>query len=154
MWPFLITAALVLAADLLSKLWITSNLAEGEALWRAGIFAIVRIPRNSGAIFGLFQDQSLILTIVAFIGIGLLLLYMLVIRHQFSLLDSLPARLALGLVLGGTIGNLIDRLRFGGVTDFISIGWWPVFNVADMALTTGIILFAFLILFLYRAEPE
>lgn len=154
MWPFLITATLVLAADQLSKLWITSNLAEGEALWRAGALAIVRIPRNSGAIFGLFQDQSLILTIVAFIGIGLLLLYMLVIRHRFSLLDSLSARLALGLVLGGTIGNLIDRLRFGGVTDFISIGWWPVFNIADMALTTGIILFVFFAFLLSRAEPE
>jgi len=154
MWPFFLTAFLVLTADQLSKLWITSNLREGQVLWQAGILQIIRIPRNSGAVFGLFQDQSLILTIVAFIGIGFLLFYALVIRPRYALLGSLPARIALGLVLGGTIGNLIDRLRFGGVTDFISIGWWPVFNVADMSITTGVILFAFLVLRSAGAEPD
>ena len=154
MWSFFLTALLVVVADQLSKFWIRSNLLEGQSLFEAGFFKIARIPPNSGAAFGLFQDQSFALTIVAFIGIGLLLVYAFIIRRQFSPLGSLTARLALGLVLGGTIGNLIDRLRFGGVTDFISIGWWPVFNVADPAIVVGVILFAYFLLRIAQAEKH
>ena len=60
------------------------------------------------------------------------------------------SRSALGLVLGGTIGNLIDRLRFGYVTDFISISIWPAFNLADSAVVAGAIMFAYSLLFLSR----
>jgi signal peptidase II len=154
MWSFFLTASLVVVADQLSKLWITTNLHEGQVLFEAGIFQIVRIPRNSGAAFGLFQDQSFVLTIVAFVGIALLLVYAFIIRPRFSPLGSRLARLALGLVLGGTIGNLIDRLRFGGVTDFVSIGWWPVFNVADPAIVAGTILFAYLMLRMAGTEKQ
>jgi signal peptidase II len=154
MWSFFLTALLVVAADQLSKFWIRSNLLEGQSLFEAGFFKIARIPPNSGAAFGLFRDQSFALTIVAFVGIGLLLVYAFIIRRQFSPLGSLTARLALGLVLGGTIGNLIDRLRFGGVTDFISIGWWPVFNLADPAIIAGTILFAYFLLRIAQAEKH
>jgi len=154
MWSFFLTASLVVVADQLSKFWIRSNLLEGQSLFEAGFFKIARIPPNSGAAFGLFQDQSFILTIVAFVGIAIILVYAFIIRRRFSPLGSLTARLALGLVLGGTIGNLIDRLRFGGVTDFISIGWWPVFNVADPAIVAGVILFAYFLLRIAQAEKH
>jgi len=83
---------------------------------------------------------------VAILGASLLLVYALVIHHRFSPPDNLLAWMVLGLILGGIIGNLIDRLRFGGVTDFISIGWWPAFNIADSAVVVGVILFAYSLL--------
>jgi len=146
---FLITL-LVVVADQLSKLWIRSNLAVGESLPEAGFFQLTHI-QNTGAVFGLFQDQSFALTIVAIVGIAFLLVYAFIIYPRFFPLDNLLGKSALGLILGGTIGNLIDRLRFGGVTDFISIGWWPAFNIADSAIVVGAILFAYSLLLLARA---
>ena len=61
------------------------------------------------------------------------------------------SRLALGLVLGGTVGNLIDRLCFGYVTDFIDVGIWPAFNVADSAITVGVLIFVYSLFPLFKA---
>ena len=107
-----------------------------------GFFRITHV-HNTGAAFGLFQGHSFTLTIVASAGIAVILLCALFLYRRFPILDSMPSRLALGLILGGTIGNLIDRLRFGYVTDFIDIGIWPTFNIADSAITVGAILFAY-----------
>jgi len=150
MWSFFFTALGVVVADQLSKLWIRSNLLEGQSLFEAGLFRIIRFPPNPGAAFGLFQDYSFVLTIVAIVGIAFLLVYALIIRPTFLSLDSLLTRTALGLILGGIIGNLIDRLRFGGVIDFISLGWWPAFNIADSAIVVGVIIFAYSLLFLAK----
>ncbi len=148
---FFLIALLVVVADQLSKLWIRSNLLVGQSLFEVGIFQIVRLPPNTGAAFGLFQDQSFALAIVAIVGIALLLVCALIIYPRFFPSDNLLGKSALGLILGGTIGNLIDRLRFGGVTDFISIGIWPAFNIADSAIVVGAILFAYSLLLLARA---
>jgi signal peptidase II len=152
MWSFFLTALGVVVADQLSKLGIRSSLLEGQSLFEAGFFRIVRIPPNTGAAFGLFQGQSFILTVLSIVGAGLLLAYIFVIRPRFLPLDSLLTGTTLGLILGGIIGNLIDRLWFGGVTDFISIGWWPAFNIADSALVVGVILFAYSMLRLAKAK--
>jgi signal peptidase II len=140
----------VVVADQLTKLWIRSSLLEGQSLFEAGPFKIARFPPNTGAAFGLFQDRSFVLAIVAIFGIAFLLVYAFIIRRRFPPLDNLLGWSALGLILGGIIGNLIDRLRFGGVTDFISIGWWPAFNIADSAVVVGAILVAYSLLFLAR----
>jgi signal peptidase II len=155
MWSFFLTAFLVVVADQLSKLWIRSY-PEGDTIFQAGFFRIIHI-HNTGAVFGLFQGQSFILTIIAFIGVAVLLLYVRLFNRRSSLLGNMPGRIAIGLVLGGAIGNLIDRLRYllhqvGGVTDFISVGWWPAFNVADSATVVGVILFAYSLLFLVKKQ--
>jgi len=162
---FSLTALLIVVADQLSKLWIRSY-SEGQLIFEAGFFRITHI-HNTGAAFGLFQGQNFSLTIVAFIGIVLVLLYVFLVPRSFPILDTKLSKLALGLVLGGIIGNLVDRLRFvfdstagnlverlhlGYVTDFIDIGIWPTFNVADSAITVGIILFAYYLLFSTRAK--
>jgi signal peptidase II len=149
MWPFFLTALGVVVADQLTKLGIRASLLEGQSLFEAGFFRIIH-THNTGAAFGIFQDQSFALAILAIVGAVLLLVYALVIHHRFSPFDNLLAWTALGLVLGGIIGNLIDRLRFGAVTDFISIGWWPAFNIADSAAVVGAILFVCSLLFLAR----
>jgi len=139
---FSLTALLVVAADQLSKLWIRSNLASGESLPEAGLFRLTRV-HNTGAAFGIFQGQSFPLTVVAIVGIVVILLFALYFSRRFPFLDNRLSKLALGLVLGGTIGNLIDRLRLGYITDFIDIGIWPAFNLADSSIVVGVILFAY-----------
>jgi signal peptidase II len=139
------TALVVAAADQLSKSWIRSNIALGESMPETGFFRLVHV-RNTGSAFGLFQDQVLPLTIVSFIGIAVLLFFVLLRNRQFSFLATMPARIALGLILGGTVGNLLDRLNDGYVTDFIAVGRWPAFNIADSSVVVGAILVAYLLI--------
>jgi signal peptidase II len=96
--------------------------------------------------------------IVAIVGIALLLVYALFVYRHYPSLDNRLNRIALGLILGGAVGNLIERIcylvdpsQFGGITDFISIGIWPAFNIADSATVVGAILFAYSLLSLVWA---
>lgn len=150
---FLLAACLVVIADQLTKIWIRS-VPQGHSLFDAGFFRLAHFPPNTGAAFGLFRGQSFALTIVAIIGVVILLLYALPVHQRLPFLDSRLAVIAIGLVLGGTVGNLIDRLRFGGVTDFIDFGFWPAFNVADSAIVVGVIIFAYSFLTLTRTMKE
>ena len=150
---FFLTAALVIVADQLSKLWIRSNLPVGQSLFEAGFFQITHI-HNTGAAFGLFRGHSFVLTVVASVSVAVLLFYVLFICRRFPRLDSKLSRVTLSLILGGSIGNLIDRIRFGYVIDFIDIGFWPAFNLADSAVTVGAIVFAYSLLRLLRAEKH
>ena len=150
---FLLTALLIIAADQLTKLWIRSNLAIGQSLPETGFFRLTHVG-NSGAAFGLFHGQSCLLTIVALLGVAVLLLYALLIYRRFPFPDNMLGWSALGLVLGGTAGNLIDRLHLGYVTDFIDVGVWPAFNIADSAIVVGVIIFAYSLCFLSRAEKH
>ena len=150
---FFLIGLLIAVADQLSKAWVRTNLAEGQSLFDIGFLRITHV-HNTGAAFGLFQDQSFALTIAALVGITVLLVYALVIHRYFPWLNSMLGRSALGLILGGTVGNLIDRFRFGYVTDFIDFGFWPTFNIADSAVTVGVIIFAYSILHLAQAEKH
>ena len=147
---FFLTALVIATADQLSKIWIRTNLAVGQSIPEAGFPRLTHI-KNTGAAFGLFHGQAFPLTIVALVGVAVLLVYALFVYRRFPDLDKRLAWIGLGLVLGGTIGNLIDRLRFGYVTDFIDFGFWPAFNIADPAIVVGVILFAYLLLSLARA---
>jgi signal peptidase II len=109
---------------------------------------------NTGAAFGLFPDQSFALIIVALVSIVVLLLFVFLFSRRFPFLNDRLGRLALGLILGGTVGNLIDRLRLGHVTDFIDIGIWPAFNVADSVVVIGVILVAYSLLFSASAKKH
>ena len=154
---FFLTAVLIVAADQLSKIWIRANLPDvGQSLFEIGFFRIVLAPPNTGAAFGLFQGHQFALTIFSLIAVAAILGYALLFYRRFPLLDNMSNRIALGLILGGTVGNLIDRLNpnLEGVTDFISVGIWPTFNVADSAVTVGAILFAYSLLRLLRAEKH
>ena len=148
---FFLTALLIVATDQLSKIWIRSTLVLGKSLPETGLFRLTHI-HNTGAAFGLFQDQSLPLTIVAIIGAVFLPLFVLIFWRRFPFLDNRLGKPPLGLILGGTVGNLIDRLHLGYVTDFIDIGIWPTFNIADSAIVIGVILFSYSLSSLARAN--
>lgn len=106
---FFLTALLVVVADQLTKLWIRSSLDVGDVWWQAGIFSIVR-NQNTGSSFGLFQDHSFVLAIVSIVGIVFILVYTLIFYSRFFPSDGLLGKVALGLILGGTTGNLIERI--------------------------------------------
>ncbi|MFQ5996154.1 MAG: signal peptidase II [Dehalococcoidales bacterium] len=150
---FLLIGLLIVVADQLSKAWIRTNLVEGQSLFELGFFRLTHV-HNTGAAFGLFPGQSFILTIIAIVAITIILVYAFISSRYFPWLDSRLGRLALGLVFGGTVGNLIDRLRLGYVTDFIDFGYWPAFNIADSSVTIGVIIFAYSLLRSTQAEKH
>lgn len=138
-WALLGLAAAVVALDQWTKWLVRTNLPFQSTWlpsWLSGLSAYARFVHwnNSGAAFGSFQKGNAVFTILALVVIGAILYY-------FPRVDAADwtLRLAMGLQLGGAAGNLIDRLRMGRVTDFISIGSFPVFNVADSAISIGVL---------------
>jgi|PlaIllAssembly_1097288.scaffolds.fasta_scaffold831935_2 signal peptidase II len=154
-WYFVIfsIAIVIIALDQLSKLWIRTNLAVGQSWPEMGFFRLT-YAQNTGAAFSIFYNTVGILTIVSLIGVVLLLVYIFVIYRHFPFLDTPINKISLGLLLAGTTGNLIDRLFLHRVTDFIDMGPWPIFNMADMSIVCGVFVFAFSILFInHDANP-
>lgn len=121
--------AAVGAADLVSKLLAERHLADGVAL--AGS-ARLHLSHNTGMAFGALAGAPQALVVSVVVACVLALAWAI----QRGLLAG--GSLAIALILGGALANLVDRLEGGGVTDFIDIGAWPSFNLADAALTTGI----------------
>jgi len=148
----LLTALLIVVADQLSKIWIRSY-PEQQVIVDVGLFRIIH-THNTGAAFGLFQGHSFALTIVGLVAIAVILLYTLFLYRRFPILDNKLGKSAVGLVVGGTVGNLIDRLQFGYVTDFTDFGFWPAFNIADSAIVVGAIILAYSLLPLARTEKH
>ena len=140
---FFVTAAVIVAADQFTKYWIRANLEIGETLWGYGILSIVRVPPNTGASFGLFQGYTVWLIALTFIFLVCLLAYVFVLYRRVPWMNQPLFWLALSLIMGGSVGNLVDRVHpaLRAVTDFIGIGWWPTFNVADSATVVGASLF-------------
>jgi signal peptidase II len=131
--PFFLVALGVIVLDQLTKSLIRNNLAIGES-WPSDDWLVkVTHITNTGAAFGILQEQSLFLTITAFIGMGAIVFY-----YAFPPFEHGLLRVALGLMLGGAIGNLLDRLRFGEVTDFIHFPHYPAFNIADSSIVIGL----------------
>ena len=140
---FVTIAGLVVAADQVSKRYIDAHLALGES-WPSESWPVrIMHVKNTGAAFSMLQNQTLFLTVMSVVGLGAILLYFVYRPSDHPIL-----RVALALQLGGAIGNLIDRARYGEVTDFIKVPHWPVFNVADSAITVGVTaVVAFLLFF-------
>jgi signal peptidase II len=141
-----ITLLIIVVGDILTKEWIRSFPADGATIVKVWFFRVIHIS-NTGSAFGAFQGYAIVLTIIAFIGLFLLSWLGIFVYRKYPQFVTIPNRIALGLLLGGDLGNLIDRLRFTGhVTDFIDPGFFPVFNVADSAITIGVILFIYAVL--------
>jgi signal peptidase II len=143
---FLIVAALVVILDQLSKLWINANRPQIELL--PGFLDLV-FSRNYGALFGLIQGHTQV-----FIALGIAsVIAILVFLHYFPPATTVGT-VSFALILGGAVGNLTDRIRLGYVIDFVSLHLrdlfrWPAFNVADTALTVGIVV---LIYYFYKSR--
>ena len=138
-------AGLVLLVDQASKTWALHRAAEPRhVIWTLRL----AVTFNSGTAFGLGQDSTAI--IVA--GVVVLVVVLLGLGRKASRTATWSASIAMGALLGGALGNLADRVirhHHGAVIDFIDLRWWPVFNVADAAITFGAALLA---LVLFRAR--
>jgi signal peptidase II len=123
---------IVLAVDQLTKLLVREGIAQGE---EDPIFPALKLVhvRNEGVAFGIDAGgATLVIVLIALALLGLVLYFA---RHTARPLIWLPV----GLLLGGALGNIADRIRDGAVTDFLKIPAWPAFNVADIAITAGVI---------------
>ncbi|MEX2183030.1 MAG: signal peptidase II [Chloroflexota bacterium] len=135
---FLGLAAAVIVLDQVTKAWLVSVLGPGQRQEVMGDLLRIVHGQNSGALFGLFRDQALLFGVVSIGVVGLIVWY-----HGSSGRSTLLS-LALGLLLGGAIGNMVDRFRLGYVVDWVDAGIGDVrfytFNVADAAITGAILL--------------
>jgi signal peptidase II len=138
-WAIFTIAGVIVALDQWTKWLVRTNIPPGQSwlpdslAWLSPYARIVHWY-NRGAAFGMFQEGSMVFTVLAFIVIAAILYY----YPQVSRADW-PLRLAMSMQLGGALGNLIDRLTIGHVTDFISVGKFPVFNIADSSITVGVV---------------
>lgn len=122
----------VIALDQLSKLIVVNRLSLSRSVPLIDGILKITLARNPGGAFGILQSKgSLVMIVTAAISIGLLgILLFMDLRNGYI-------KLGLAIIAGGALGNLIDRIRLGYVVDFLDLGVWPVFNLADVAIVAG-----------------
>jgi signal peptidase II len=131
-------AIIVLVLDQATKALIVAAIGPAQsasAINLVGGWMSLEYVENRGAAFGLFFGVGPLLPVVA-VAVLLVLAWRVLRSPQQPLLNVV----AFGLILGGALGNLVDRFRFGFVVDFVSVGWWPNFNLADSAICLGVVL--------------
>ncbi|HEX21301.1 MAG TPA: signal peptidase II [Actinobacteria bacterium] len=141
---FFAVVLLVLAGDQISKLMVRRYLPldQSKPIIK-GIISFTHI-KNSGAAFGILPNKQWLFLIIAIVAIAAAVLFILNNKEKGGL-----TQLALGLAVGGALGNLMDRFLFGNVTDFIDFHFWPVFNFADTSIFVGM----FLLIIIIMREP-
>lgn len=131
---FVLTAVLVILTDQASKYLVKSYFVLGQSTVLIPKFLFLTYIQNTGAGFGLLKDMESLLIWIAVLVVGIIMYY----YGQFP--NKRYVWVGTALVFGGAIGNAISRIWDGFVVDFIGIGFWPVFNFADTALTIGVVL--------------
>jgi signal peptidase II len=125
-------AGIVLLVDRISKAWILGHFRLGESRPLARFFSLTLV-QNTGTAFGFLQGNNKALLVLGFV----ILISLLYGARGLSERGGYWGALGVALVLGGAIGNMIDRIHYGQVVDFLDFHFWPVFNVADSAITIG-----------------
>ena len=143
---FYTTAVFIVVCDQVSKWAVVSRLPYGAREPVLGKFLYLTHTHNTGGAFSLLQAHNYWFVLIAGIAV-----FALAYAFHRSARRDLWVSAALALALGGAIGNLIDRVRFGYVVDFFDVQFWPVFNVADSAISVGIVILTFT--FLFKREP-
>jgi signal peptidase II len=151
---YLLLAALIIALDQITKILIVSNLVENESVSVIGDLLYFRFIYNEGGALGTSFGPSWLYTILTLAALVLIVRYFVTSKQ-----DGAAVKLSLAFILGGAIGNLVDRIAYGKVVDFIDMDFpdipaiglyrWYTYNVADAAITIGLMLFA-ICLFLPR----
>jgi len=150
---FVVLAASIVVADQLTKAWVAASVSFGTARQVVGDYVRIWPVRNTGAIFGLFGNQA-----VLFAALSIGVVAIIVWFHGRSVeTNGWFATLALGLLLGGALGNLVDRLRLGYVLDFVDMGVGDLrfytYNVADAAISTALVLLILMAFWPSRRRP-
>ena len=140
-WVFYLIVGAVFIFDQISKEFIRLWMPLGDSWPSTGFLRIVH-GTNTGSALGLFAGFTNLLILASILGIAAVLYYF---YRQGN--NAIALRISLGLIVGGALGNLFDRVVFGKVVDFISVGWWPSFNIADSAISVGMFLLIFTMIF-------
>lgn len=142
-----IVVVLIFFLDRLTKYLVTNNLSIGESIPLVSNIFHITLVHNKGAAFGILKEQAPFFIFITLLAIAIIC---------FSLKNNklALARVSLSLILAGALGNLMDRVFFGYVIDFIDFRIWPVFNVADSAITVGAILLGYSILKNQKSNPN
>jgi signal peptidase II len=133
-------AIVVFLIDQFTKTFVRENIGLGQSVPSEGFFRVTHAI-NTGSAFGLFANQTSLLIIASVIGISVLIYF-----YRCQSRPSFLLRLSLGLQIGGAFGNLTDRIALGYVVDFIDVGVWPIFNLADTAISVGIFMLLWVVL--------
>jgi signal peptidase II len=142
-----ILCAVIVAGDQAAKARIEADLIPGEVVDVLGPLKLT-LAHNTGVAFGLAGGAGIGLVVVTLGALAL-------IGYLFSRKPERPGMwVAVGLLAGGALGNLVDRIRADAVTDYVDIGSWPPFNLADVAITSGVVLLVLLYLLDAEAEPN
>jgi len=135
---FFIIAIVAFVIDFITKKWIATNMKIGEQFSVIGDFFLITSHRNRGAAFGILQEQRLFFIVITTAIVVGILWYAHIMREK----GSKALLTGLALVLGGALGNFIDRVRFGEVVDFFKFNFgsytFPIFNIADSAIVIGV----------------
>ena len=140
-------AFMVLVLDGLTKFIAVRSMLPGQSIRILGGIFHFTLIFNKGAAFGLFTDQRIV-----FIPLSIIVITAIILHEIRKKGKRRYVSFALGLILGGAIGNLIDRVRFGYVIDFLDFRIWPVFNIADSCVTVGAILLIYSVMAGHRAS--
>jgi signal peptidase II len=132
---FWVAAVAALVLDQITKYAVATNFEAGESRIAIPHLLWWTFVQNHRGAFGLFGSQAWLLVAMA---IGVLAIFWLAFRDAAA--QSALVRIAFGAIVGGAIGNIIDRFHYGYVVDFVDLHWWPVFNVADSCITVGVAL--------------
>ncbi len=135
MFRFWLAAALVLGLDQYTKNSVVASFASGESRIAVPHLLFWTYVQNHAGAFGLFGTQPWLL-----VGMALAVLGAFWFAFRDAAAQSPLVRTAFGAIVGGAIGNIVDRFHYGYVVDFIDLRWWPVFNVADSCITLGVAL--------------
>ncbi len=148
-FPLIIVAIPSLALDIITKRMVQFNIPKGSGITVIDGFFNLRHDRNTGAAFGILSDQRTLLVIITIAA----LLFIVIYSFRFS--HSRWMQVSLGFLLGGAVGNFIDRIYLGEVVDFLQFGieskrlYWPTFNVADISVCIGA---GMLIVYLFKVQ--
>lgn len=136
-WELLATAGAVACADQLSKAAVLNTLEFGQSVVVLPPLLRITLWRNTGIAFGLLSGASGLVGVAAALAAAWLVFW-----HRKDWHTSATARWGIGMILGGAVGNLLDRARYGYVVDFLELPSWPIFNVADACIVVGGVLLA------------
>ena len=142
---FFIIMALIVVSDQLTKLWILQNFALYDStVIIPGLFNLTFL-RNTGAAFGIFAGQPALFRQIFFITMAVVALVVIILMQRKLGRQNIWYTISLAFISGGAVGNLIDRIAYGSVVDFIDVYvgtyHWPAFNIADSGITVGVGIF-------------